>query len=279
MSVVIFTSTGCTRCNIIKEYMNENNIVFEEKNIKEEGKSDYQKFYAANRGSIYRGAGGIEFPIFFDSHVIKQSIGPVLAYLKYQNKLDGFVRVGDLHKEWVDGINISEGNVSYIDEFLEFIKYLKNNNLKLEMITNGENAQLLEEILKQGLVDSLIVEVKGTKELYHLLLNKLIDIQEVERTIKLSAGFPNTRFITVVAPVWENEADEGRYITAKEVGETARWIKELAGDNKIPYLIKIFKPELATNEKAKKMNQLEPASLFPYRTEARNHLVKADIEK
>ena len=98
LSKTIFTATGCTRCKIVKGFMEKRAIPFVEKNMKAEGKEDFQRFYKANRKAVYRGCDGIELPIITDSAEIRQGIGAIIAYLHSGNKLDGFFSVGTLHK-------------------------------------------------------------------------------------------------------------------------------------------------------------------------------------
>ncbi|MHB8073637.1 thioredoxin domain-containing protein [Desulfosporosinus fructosivorans] len=75
MSWVLFTATGCTRCKIVKSFMVNKGIPFEEKDMKTDGKEDFKKFYSANRGFITRGQDGVEFPVLTDGLEIRQGIG------------------------------------------------------------------------------------------------------------------------------------------------------------------------------------------------------------
>ena len=66
MSNLLFTATGCTRCKIVKSFLDEQGISYTEKDVRSDGKEEFQAFYKANRSSIYRSPEGIEFPIFTD---------------------------------------------------------------------------------------------------------------------------------------------------------------------------------------------------------------------
>lgn len=281
MSYTIYTATGCTRCKIIKQLMNDRGIAFEEQDMKAEGKEAFQKFYAANRKVIFRGPDGVEFPLLHDTEagVIRQGIGACVAYLYGGGKLDRFFSVGTLHKEWVDGIHVSGGNPEEAEGFLEVLRYIKKtNNMKLQMATNGLNSAILEQILTEGLADVMIMNVLGPKELYSQLVGKDVDIAEIEKSLSLVTKFPEYKFQTTVVPV-VREDGEISYLTNKEIGATAKFIAEATGSMKNPYRIKLFKPKECKDERFKAVEAMTADALLPYRTAARNHQVFVEIEK
>lgn len=278
MSFTIYTATGCTRCKIIKQLMDERGIVFEEQDMKAEGKEAFQKFYAANRKAIFRGPEGVEFPLLTDGTAIRQSIGASIAYLLSGNKLDGFFSAGTLHKEWVDGIHVSGGDPVYAADFMAVLRYLKGNHMKLQIDTNGLNSQILQQILDEQLAEVVIMNVLAPRELYRYMVGSNMDIVEVEKTMTLVTQFPEYKFQTLVAPVLRSEGEIG-YLTAKEVGETAKFIAEVTGSMKNPYLIKRFNPKECKDERFKTVKPMAAEDLLPYRTAARNHQVFVEVEK
>ncbi|SHK39297.1 glutaredoxin family protein [Desulforamulus aeronauticus] len=279
MGFTIYTATGCTRCKIIKQLMNEKGIAFEEQDMKAAGKEAFQKFYAANRKAIFRGPDGVEFPLLHDGITIRQGIGACVAYLLSGTKLDGFFSVGTLHKEWVDGIHVSGGNPEYTTEFLAALQYIKKgNNMKLQLDTNGLNSAILEQILAQDLADVVIMNVLGPKELYSQLAGEAVNITEVEKSLSLVTKFPEYKLQTTVAPV-VREDGEISYLTTKEIGATAKFIAEATGSMKNPYLVKLFKPKECKDERFKTIEAMPANALLSYRTAARTHQVFVEIEK
>lgn len=170
MSNAIFTATGCARCKIAKKYMDQQGIGYEELDIKREGKEPFGQFYRANRSSIFRGKGGVEFPVFTDGSAIRQGVGVVIAYLQAGNKLEGFIGRSELSKGWIDGLHISGGNPSLVHDLVTVLDFLKKNGLKLQLDTNGKNPLVLEQLLEQGLGDRLIMDMKGPLTLYPNIL-------------------------------------------------------------------------------------------------------------
>lgn len=166
----IYSLPYCSKCTVVKKYMKENDIPFEEKNIDEDGMQDYRKFYAANRKVIYRSPSGrIELPVFTDGKQIRQGAGPTIAYLSSGTKLDGFFSVGIKKGEWVDQIHVSGGNPEFANEFLDVLRFLKTSQMQLQMDTNGKNSAILRQILEEGLADVMI-------------LNKIQEGEQVEDT-------------------------------------------------------------------------------------------------
>lgn len=278
MSITIYTATGCARCKIVKSFMDENNIQYVEKNMKEEGKEDFQNFYKANRNTVFRGPDGIEFPIIADSVEIRQGIGASIAYLHEGTKLDGFFGVGILHKEWVDGIHISGGDAIFREEFIGVLRYLKSKNMKLQMDTDGRNSVVLEQVLKEKLADVMIMNVLGPKDLYGRLLGKNIDLEDVEKSLSIITTFPEYRCQTTIVPV-QRENGEVSFLTPEEIGETAQFIKEGTGTNKNKFFIKTVNCQIFKKDAFKCLEPLTDAQLFPYRTKARSYQVFAEIEK
>lgn len=278
MKGVLFTLTGCTRCKIVKRFMEEREIFYEEKDIKAEGKEDFQKFYAANRESVYRGPQGIEFPVYFDGAVIRQGLGPVIAYLHSGKKLDGFFSIGMLHGEWVDGLHVSGGDPAFAGEFLEVLRYLKGNNMKLRVDTTGKNSGILRRILEEGLADLVVMEVAGPVDLYGQIMGETVDEQDIRESIILTSRFSDYRFQTTVAPLREQDGGV-RYMTPEEVARAARLIEESTGSKKHPYLIRPYNPEKAADRRFKALKPMTPQEMFGYRTAAREYQVFAEIEK
>jgi pyruvate formate lyase activating enzyme len=273
----IYSATGCTRCKIVMAKMRQLGIEYREHDMKAEGKEAFQRFYAANRKAIYRGPDGVEFPILADGETIRQGLGPALARLQAgPDGLAGFFRIGALHKEWLDGIDVSGGDAAETDGFLAVLRELKKNAMKLEIETDGKNAALLETVIREGLADRLVMHVRGPLALYAQLAGGPRAEDEIKKSIALVAAFPAKQFVTTVAPL-RRPGGEISYLTPGEVAEAAALIA--AADKQQPYLLRLFRPESAGDEALRQAEPLTPGQLLPYRSAARVHQVRAEIEK
>jgi pyruvate formate lyase activating enzyme len=261
--------------------MDKLGIASEEVDIKSGGMDTFRKFYAANRGVIFRGEEGIEFPIYTDGTVVRQGVGVVIAYLVAGAKLDGFIGRSQLFKGWIDGLHVSGGDPSLAEELVTLLSFLKKNGLQLHLDTNGENASVLQRLLDEGLGDRVIMEVKGPLALYGKMLGKEIAPGEIEKTIALLPKFPEYEFRTTVAPVirQEGKKPEISYLTPEEIGETAKLIEETTGSHQQPYLLRLFEPGAGSDEQMKAVEKLPYNAMFKYRTAARKHLKRTEIEK
>ncbi|KJS80055.1 MAG: hypothetical protein JM58_19290 [Peptococcaceae bacterium BICA1-8] len=277
VQITIYTATGCTRCKIVKRFMEERGITYAERDMKAEGKEEFQSFYKANRSGIFRGPDGIEFPIITDGENIRQSIGASIAFLHSGTKLNGFFSVGTLHKEWVDGIHVSGGNPDNTEEYLAVLRYLKGNNLKLQIDTNGKNSLILQQVLRENLADMLIVNILGPQQLYSKLSEKEIDIDDVKASLGIVANFPKSKIETVIVPVIREDGTIS-FLTPEEIGETAKLIEEGTGSKKNHYLLKMFNPKEAQESKFRLLDPLPNKLVFAYRTKARTYQVFTEIE-
>ena len=280
MNLTLFTATGCSRCNIAKKFMRAKNRVFEEHDAVGEGKDIFGQFYRAHRGAIFRGAEGVEFPVLVDGAEIRQGVAVVIAYLYAGKTLDGFIGRSELSKGWVGGLHVSHGDSAALDDLAAVLGFLKKNGLKLQLETDGRNADVLERLLELGLGDRVIMDLKGPRPLYAAMLGAEIDTHEVGRSMALVAKFPEYRFETKVAPVpvAGGDSEKMRYLTPEEIAETALWLKEVTGSHRQPYFLRVFYPQTSADERITSLETLSSNSLFRCRTAARRHQVLTEIK-
>jgi pyruvate formate lyase activating enzyme len=275
MSNQVYSATGCARCKILKNFLSSQGIPFEEYDMKAEGKQQFQAFYRNNRKHIYRDDHGVAFPIYTDGEAIKQGITATLGYALGGSKLDGFFTVGSLTKQWVDGIHVSGGDGQHAEAFLEVLRYLKKNNLKLQVDTDGRNSELLQQVLDQKLADALVVNVLGPAEMYGQILGQDVTPEDIKHSIALAAKVPESKFQTPVMPFCrDGQAD---YVSPEEVAGAAKLVAEQTGSKKNAYVIKPVDPKTVSNEELKKLEPLAKPQMFKYRTAARPHQVMAEI--
>ncbi len=277
MSNTIYSATGCARCKITKNYMQENSIGYEEFDFKAEGKDAFNKFYRENRKDIFRDKDGVEFPVFADGTVIRQGVSVIIGYLIAEDKLSGFIGRSLLHGEWIDGFNVSGGDAELADEFLTVVSHLKKNGLKIQLTSNGKNPEILEKLLANGIADRIIMEIDGPPSLYPQLTGEEISAEDIQKSIQLATQFSEYQFITTIAPVLRGE--EASFLTPEEVGEIAKMIEDASGSKKQPYKLRICNPDDLDNEQLKAVEPLESAATFKYRTAARRYMVMTEIEK
>ena len=280
MSNTIYTATGCSRCKIAKKFMDERGIDYKELDIKSDGKDAFGQFYRNNRSAVFRGKEGIEFPVFTDGTAIRQGVGVVIAYLHAGTRLDGFISRSELSHGWLDGIHVPGGDPSLADELVAVLSFVRKNGLNLQLDTDGRNAAVLEKLLEYGLGDRVVMDVKGPLTLYGRILGEKIEPAEIMKTMELVTKFPEYRFLTTIAPVvrQKGESAEIGYLSPGEIEETARFIHEVTGSNKQPYVLRVFDPASCPDEQMKAIEKLPPAAMFRYRSASRRYQVSTEIE-
>ena len=205
----------------------------------------------------------------------------MIAYLQAGAKLDGFIGRSQLSKGWIDGLHVSNGDLTMATEFVGVLKILKKSGLKLQLDTNGKNASLLEQLLEHAIGDRVLMDVKGPLAIYRNLFGEAVDPIEINKSMALVPKFPEYEFQTTIAPIIrsKSETPEISYLAPEEISETAKLIKDATGSQKQPYLLRLFDPRTCMDDRLKSIEELPHSALFRYRTAAREHQVLAEIEK
>ena len=273
MAATIFSVQGCLRCKLIKEYMAGKGLAYEEHDALGEGKDVFRAFYKENRTHIFRGADGVEFPVYSDGEVVRQGLPMILAKLMHGSELEGYFRPGVLHGEWVDGVFISGGDPAQADKLLEVLGLIKEKNFRLEAETNGLNPEVLQKATDKALIDRLAFILPGPPEVYQALGLGQAGEAALAQSMALAARCPEYRFILELKPIPRSEGGLA-YLTPEEAGQTAALVEKATGSKKHPFVVRALAPE-----KGQDVEPLAQAALFKYRTACRRYMVMADIEK
>jgi pyruvate formate lyase activating enzyme len=273
MSFVIFTATGCERCNTAKSFMNDKGISYEEKDIKGYGREAFNLFYRENRSRIYRGKEGLEFPILFTGEDVIQGVGEIIGWLQAGDNLTGFIHRSELSHGWIDGLNISSGARDWGDDFLTVLRYLKKQGLKIQLESDGRNADLLEVVIRETLVDRIIFELLGTPEIYDAITGRPVKQEELIQSILLTIQAPDYQFVLTLHPLKRNEGKLA-FITPEEAAQAAALVEQITGNKKHPFFVRALSPSPGLD-----IAPLPHTALFKYRTACRRYMVMAEIFK
>lgn len=97
----------------------------------------------------------------------------VLAYLKKRQGI-------------LDGVVITGGEPTIQKDLKEFIIKIKNLGYKVKLDTNGYHPEVLEDLLNDGLVDYVAMDIKNSKDKYAVTVGlQNIDILRIERSVEL----------------------------------------------------------------------------------------------
>lgn len=105
-------------------------------------------------------------------------------------------------KSFIDGLVISGGEPTlYGNELKEFIKKVKNLDLKVKLDTNGTNPNLLKNLIDEKLIDFVAMDIKTIPEKYESLIGKKTDLENIKNSIYILMNSNiNYEFRTTFSP-------------------------------------------------------------------------------
>jgi pyruvate formate lyase activating enzyme len=164
-------------------------------------------------------------------------------------------------KGWMDGVVVSGGEPTLQKGLKELLRRLKALGLKVKLDTNGSNPDVLEELLKERLLDCIAMDVKAPlrEEEYSRATGRPCDVEALKRSIRLilQSGIEH-EFRTTVCPGLL--AEEG-------VGEIAR---DLLGTKR--YVLQSFRPNNCLDPNMLGVEPYPEETLRKFKEIARGHL-------
>ncbi len=105
---------------------------------------------------------------------------------------------------WLDGVVISGGEPCLDPGLVDLCRDFKSAGLTLKIDTNGSRTEVVEELIKEGLIEAVSMDLKAPLDdeiLHHKLAGVPADLEAVSRTIDLllSSGI-EVEFRTTVVP-------------------------------------------------------------------------------
>ncbi|MFC1751799.1 anaerobic ribonucleoside-triphosphate reductase activating protein [Thermoproteota archaeon] len=105
-------------------------------------------------------------------------------------------------KHLIDGIAITGGEPLLHKHIGAFIKEVKQLNLKVKLDTNGYHPDLMMDLINQGLIDFVAMDIKAPLENYHDVCGIQLDISRIKTSISMiMAHAPDYEFRTTI---WHN---------------------------------------------------------------------------
>jgi len=138
----------------------------------------------------------------------------------------------------LDGICITGGEPTIHKKLPNFIKKIKKKGFQVKLDTNGTNPSMIEELINEGLLDYIAMDVKATPEKYNIATGVSVNIKDIKKSTKaIMEGKIDYEFRTTVFPDFFSTED------AKKIGE---WLKGarrfvLQRPRKLKMLLDVFK--------------------------------------
>ncbi|NHK31639.1 MAG: anaerobic ribonucleoside-triphosphate reductase activating protein [Asgard group archaeon] len=111
--------------------------------------------------------------------------------------------------KWLDGVSITGGEPTLNKKLPKFLRILKNMGLKTKIDTNGNHPEVVKNLLDEGLLDYIAMDVKATPEKYKIATNRAVDINKIKKTIKIiiESGIDHEFRVTVAPTIVDPEKD------------------------------------------------------------------------
>jgi anaerobic ribonucleoside-triphosphate reductase activating protein len=143
--------------------------------------------------------------VFLNENDSEISTEDIMEYVRNRSKI-------------LDGVCITGGEPTLHKGLKNFIKEIKDLGLKVKLDTNGSNFEVVKDLVEQGLVDYIAMDIKNCPEKYPITVGLAsYDLSEVNKTKDyLLEGHVDYEFRTTVVKQFHEVAD------IEKIGE---WIR------------------------------------------------------
>lgn len=123
----------------------------------------------------------------------------------------------------IDAVVFTGGEPTMMPELKERIKAVKDLGFLIKLDTNGTNPEILEDLLKDGLLDYVAMDIKNSKKRYAETTDcPHLNIEKIKKSIGILENFGvNYEFRTTIVKEFHDE------VSIKEMGEMVRGGKVL----------------------------------------------------
>ncbi len=85
----------------------------------------------------------------------------------------------------IEGVCITGGEPTLWKGLEDFIKDIKDLNFSVKLDTNGSRPQVLENLIDEGLLDYIAMDIKApNRKIWHIFKNKK-DIDNVQKSVEI----------------------------------------------------------------------------------------------
>ena len=172
--------------------------------------------------TVFLGSCNYRCPFCHNAELLEGNIEPLMTVEEFLSFLRK--RVGLL-----DGVCISGGEPTLSAGLKKLIKEIKAMGFAVKLDTNGSRPNLLKELVAEGLVDYVAMDIKNAPSRYALTCGvSKVDLSAIEESIRflLSETVESEFRTTVVVPFHDEAA----------ISEMGRWLYTLAGNKPVQKL-------------------------------------------
>ncbi len=150
-----------------------------------------------------------------------------------------------------------------------FLKKIKELGYKIKIDTNGSFPEKLEEFINEKLIDFVSMDIKTKREKYPEIVRANIEIEKIEKSIKLIPSLQDYEFrTTIVTPLHPIE----------DIIELAKWLNNLVGKKPKKYVLQGFKrAEKLIDPEFRKIKSTKEEYLKEIREKIKDYFEKTEI--
>lgn len=116
----------------------------------------------------------------------------------------------------LEGVCLTGGEPLIQPHVEVFLRKVRDMGYKIKLDTNGAFPETLSELIKNGLVDYVAMDVKNSKELYAQTVGCNVDLAAIERSVELlKSGVVDYEFRTTVTATFHTE---------ESIRDMAKWL-------------------------------------------------------
>ena len=136
----------------------------------------------------------------------------------------------------LDGVVITGGEPTMHEELPEFMRCVKEKGFLVKLDTNGTNPKMLQQIIDEGLVGYIAMDMKSPLETYSQTVARPVDVEAIRESIRiLLASSVEYEFRTTIVKSLLSQED------LKRIGESIRGAKRYYLQKFVP--TKILNPQ------------------------------------
>lgn len=186
---------------------------------------DYPEHVAA---TVFTGGCNFRCPFCHNMDLVLREVEPALS-------TEDFFAFLEKRKGILDGVCITGGEPTLQKDLPDFIRGIRDKGYLVKLDTNGYRPKVLEELLRENLLDYVAMDIKSSVENYPRVTGMAdLDVTGIQESVSLlkSAGIPYEFRTTVVKGLHRiDEFDEiGRWLQGAE----AYFLQAFRENEKVP---------------------------------------------
>ena len=167
-------------------------------------------------------------------------------------------------KNWLDGAILTGGEPTLQPDLPDFIRKIKELGYQVALETNGSNPGMLGQLIKEGLLDFLAMDVKSAPERYKDVVGVEVDIEKIKKSTELvkNSGI-EYQFRTTFVPGLVGKVD------AEKIGQ---WLEGAES-----YAVQNFRPKTCLDKTFESLSPYSKEELEDIARIARRFFKKVEV--